>query len=148
MRSRMSFGAPVTIELKPGHNGIPAAREVAESKPDGATLFMATLGTHAIAPYLAQHPAYDPLQDFTCLSLVSRSPMLLACHPALGVNSVAYADRTRALLPNSPMRRRRSAARRTSQAELFQRLADVTMRHVRYDQTGCCIWISKRAAST
>lgn len=83
------LGVPVSIELKPGHNGIPAALEVAASAPDGATLFMATLGTHAIAPHLAANLPYAPLRDFTCVSLVSRSPMLLACHPVLGVASVA-----------------------------------------------------------
>ena len=129
------LGAPVTIQLKPGHDGIPAAREVAESEPDGATLFMATLGTHAIAPYLAQYPAYDPLQDFTCLSLVSRSPMLLACQPALGVNSVATlierAHSAELTYATSAIGGAPHLA-----AELFQKLANVTMRHVRYDQTG------------
>ena len=38
------LGAPVTIELKPGHNGIPAPREVVESKPDGATAFHGDAG--------------------------------------------------------------------------------------------------------
>src|SRR4051812_12764100 len=82
------LGARVTLELKPGANGIAAAREVAASAPDGMTLFMATLGTHAIAPYLVEQPAYHPLQDFTCVSLVSRSPMLLACHPSIAAASV------------------------------------------------------------
>ena len=128
------LGAPVTIQLKPGHNGILAAREVVESKPDGATLFMATLGTHAIAPYLAPHPAYDPLQDFTCLSLVSRSPMLLACNPALGVNSVAaLIERARSAGLTYATSALGGAPHLA--AELFQKLADVTMRHVRYDQT-------------
>ena len=128
------LGAPVTIELKPGRNGIPAAREVLESQPDGATLFMATLGTHAIAPYLAPHPAYDPLQDFTCLSLVSRSPMLLACHPALGVNSVAtLIERARSAELTYATSALGGAPHLA--AELFQRVAGITMRHVRYDQT-------------
>jgi tripartite-type tricarboxylate transporter receptor subunit TctC len=128
------LGLPVTIQLKPGHNGIPAAREVVESKPDGMTLFMATLGTHAIAPYLAPYSAYDPLQDFTCLSLVSRSPMLLACNPALGVNSVAaLIERARSAGLTYATSALGGAPHLA--AELFQKLADVTMRHVRYDQT-------------
>ena len=129
------FGAPVTIDLKPGHNGIPAAREVAQSQPDGATLFMATLGTHAIAPYLAEHPAYDPLQDFTCLSLVSRSPMLLACHPAVGATTVGELI-ARARSAELTYATSASGGAPHLAAELFQKLAGVTMRHVRYDQTG------------
>src|SRR5205085_950469 len=128
------LGAAVTIELKPGHNGIPAAREVAASEPDGATLFMATLGTHAIAPYLSTDPEYDPLRDFTCISLVSRSPMLLACHPSVGVTSVAeLIERARV----SELTYATSAIGGAPHlaAELFQQLAGVTMRHMRYDQT-------------
>jgi tripartite-type tricarboxylate transporter receptor subunit TctC len=127
--------APVTIELKPGKNVIPAACEVAGSTPDGATLFMATLGTHAIAPFVSAQPAYDPLGDFTCLSLVSRSPMLLACHPSMGAASVsALIERAR----STELTYATSAVGGAPHlaAELFQRLAGVTMRHVRYDQTG------------
>ncbi len=126
--------APVTIELKPGRNGIPAARDVAASAPDGATLFMATLGTHAIAPYLSENLPYDPLRDFTCVSLVSRSPMLLACHPSVPAASIgeliAGARSTELTYATSAVGGAPHLA-----AELFQRLAGVTMRHVRYDQT-------------
>src|SRR3954453_6452250 len=79
-----ALGVPVVIELKPGGQGMPAALEVAHNAPDGAPLFMATLGPHAVAPFLDTPQPYDPLADFTPLSLISRSPMLLACHPALG----------------------------------------------------------------
>jgi len=128
------FGAPVTIELKPGHNGIPAAREVAESKPDGATLFMATLGTHAIAPYLSVNLPYDPLRDFTSVALVSRSPMLLACHPSVGADSVGeLIERARSVELTYATSAVGGAPHLA--AELFRRLAGVTMRHARYDQT-------------
>ncbi len=111
-----------------------AAREVATSEPDGATLFMATLGTHAIAPYLAIDAACDPLRDFTCVSLISRSPMLLACHPSLGVTTVAgLIERAR----TGELTYATSAIGGAPHlaAELFQQLAGVTMRHVRYDET-------------
>ncbi len=129
------LGAPVTIELTPGGNGIPAARAVAASAPDGATLFMATLGTHAIAPYLAVNPPYDPLRDFTCVSLVSRSPMLLACHPSVGANSVGELIERAQSVELTYATSAVGGAPHLA-AELFQKLAGVTMRHVRYDQTG------------
>jgi tripartite-type tricarboxylate transporter receptor subunit TctC len=124
----------VTLELKPGNNGIPAALAVAQSAPDGATLFMATLGTHAIAPYLQADLPYDPLRDFTCIALVSRSPMLLACHPSVAATSVseliALARKTELTYATSATGGAPHLA-----AELFQRLTGVTMRHVRYDRT-------------
>ena len=128
------FSVPVTIELKPGHNGIPAARDVAASAPDGATLFMATLGTHAIAPYLSVNLPYDPLRDFTSVALVSRSPMLLACHPSVAADSVGeLIERARSVELTYATSAVGGAPHLA--AELFQRLAGVTMRHVRYDQT-------------
>ena len=128
------LGAFVTLELKPGLNGIPAARDVAASAPDGSTLFMATLGTHAIAPYLSADLPYDPLRDFTCLALVSRSPMLLACHPSVGADSVGeLIERARSVELTYATSAVGGAPHLA--AELFQRLAGVTMRHVRYDQT-------------
>lgn len=54
------LGQPVTIELHPGENGAKGAPLVAASEADGHTLFMATLGTHAVAPHLASAP-YDPV---------------------------------------------------------------------------------------
>lgn len=128
------LGAPVEIDLQSGDQGMPAALGIARSRPDGATLFMATLGTHAIAPFLETKPRYDPLADFTPLALVSRSPMLLACHPALGVKEVG------ALIATA---RSRVISYATSAiggaphlaAVLFERLTGVRMRHVRYDRT-------------
>ncbi len=126
---------PVTIELRPGGNGAPAALDVAASEPDGTTLFMATLGTHAIVPHLLEQPAYDPLQDFTCVSLVSRSPMLLACHPSVAAASV---DELIALARSTELTYATSATGGAPHlaARLFEWLTGVTMRHVRYDQTG------------
>ena len=114
----------MTIELKPGNNGIPGAREVAGSAPDGATLFMATLGTHAIAPYLSENPAYDPLRDFTCVALVSRSPMLLACHPSVGADSVGELIE-RARFAELTYATSAVGGAPHLAAELFQRLAGV-----------------------
>src|SRR5687768_4677849 len=81
------LGTPVQIELRPGNNGADAACEVATSAGDGRTLFMATLGTHALAPHLNRDLAYDPLQHFAPVSLVATAPLVLACHPSLGVTS-------------------------------------------------------------
>ncbi len=129
-----ALGGPVEIELKPGGQGVPAALEAASSAPDGTTLFMATLGTHAIAPFLAQPPSYDPVRDFTPLALVSRSPMLLACHPSFGVTDV------RGLIAAARARRLSYATSAIGGAPhlaavLFERLTGVAMRHIRYDRT-------------
>src|SRR5215207_4394995 len=72
----------VTVELMPGDNGAAAAARVASAAADGDTLFVATLGTHALAPHLKRDLPYRPVQDFAPVSLVSRSPLVLAVHPS------------------------------------------------------------------
>lgn len=124
----------MTIEPRPGDNGVPAARAVAASAPDGNTLFMATLCTHAITPILTS--PYDPLHDFTPVSLLTQSPMLLAIHPSHGVRSMPelIARAQAGAVPLSYATSAVGGAPHLS-AELFQALTGVRMRHVRYDQT-------------
>jgi tripartite-type tricarboxylate transporter receptor subunit TctC len=131
-----ALGRDISIELRPGHNGVPAARDVAAAAPDGSTLFMATLGTHALAPNRTGNPPYDPLRDFACVSLVAKSPMLLACNTTLAVGSTAeLIERARAA--DYPLTYATSAIGGAPHlaAELFQEMTGITMQHVRYDET-------------
>ena len=131
-----ALGRQVTIELRPGHNGVPAARDVAASAPDGKVLFMATLGTHALAPNLVNGSPYDPLRDFTCVSLVAKSPMLLACSTTLAIGSTAELI-ARARADDYPLTYATSAVGGAPHlaAELFQEMSGITLQHVRYDET-------------
>jgi tripartite-type tricarboxylate transporter receptor subunit TctC len=130
------LGRPIAIELRPGNNGADAASEVARAAPDGCTLFMATLGTHALAPHLDRNLPYDPIADFVCVSLLTTSPLVLACHDSLGVSSAAE-------LIDLARKRPGELTYGTSAiggaphlaAELFQALAGVRMKHVRYAHT-------------
>lgn len=130
------IGKPVRIERRPGRNGAVAASEVAAGAADGHTLFVATLGTHALAPHLDPRLSYDPLVDFAPVSLLSRAPMLLACHPAVAAGSA------RELIELARARPRELAYATSATggaphlaAELFQEMAGVEMRHARYDHT-------------
>jgi tripartite-type tricarboxylate transporter receptor subunit TctC len=131
-----ALGRDVIIELKPGGNGADAARAVAASPPDGATLFVATLGTHALAPNLAARPGYDPLRDFAPVSLLTQAPLVLACHRSLEVDGV---ESLLALARRRPgeLTYGTSAIGGAPHlaAELFCTLAGVRMKHVRYAET-------------
>jgi tripartite-type tricarboxylate transporter receptor subunit TctC len=83
------LGKEISIELEPGNNGAEAACEVAAAKADGSTLFMATLGTHALAPHLNAALPYDPLHHFAAVSLVTTSPLVLGCHSCVGARNIA-----------------------------------------------------------
>ena len=132
---RSECGIALTVSRRPGANGVSAARHVATCAADGATLFMATLGTHAIAPLLNTPAPYDPLRDFAAVSLLTQSPMLLACHAALGVRSVA--DLIARAQSGPPLTYATSAIGGAPHlaAGLFESITGVRMRHVRYDET-------------
>lgn len=77
------FGQPFTVDNKPGAGGNAGSAEVAKAAPDGHTLVMGTVGTHAInaALYGARMP-YDHIKDFTPITLVANVPNVVVINPA------------------------------------------------------------------
>jgi tripartite-type tricarboxylate transporter receptor subunit TctC len=88
--SRLSdaFGQPVLVDNRPGAGGSVGARLVARATGDGYTLLMGALSTHAVNPYLYADVGYDPVRDFTPVTLVANVPNVLVVHPSLKVDSV------------------------------------------------------------
>ena len=76
------LGQSIIIENKPGAGGNIGAQQAARSKADGYTLFMGTVGTHAINQTLYKKLPYDPVKDFAPLSRVATVPNLLVAHPS------------------------------------------------------------------
>ena len=72
-----SLNQSVIVENKAGAAGLIGARFVKESKPDGYTLMVGIAATHAIGPYLRAQLPYDPINDFTPISLVALSGSFL-----------------------------------------------------------------------
>src|SRR5512138_1594958 len=67
----------VVVENKPGAGGNIGADAVAKSSPDGTTVVMGAVATHAINPWLYAKIPYDPIRDFTPITLVARVPNVL-----------------------------------------------------------------------
>jgi tripartite-type tricarboxylate transporter receptor subunit TctC len=82
------LGATVIIENKSGAGGNLAAEAVARAAPDGRTLLLA-FTSHTINATLYPKLAFDPVADFTPLTLVATSPSVLVAHPSLPVGNVA-----------------------------------------------------------
>ncbi|TCT03285.1 tripartite tricarboxylate transporter substrate binding protein [Aquabacter spiritensis] len=82
------LGTQVIIENKAGATGQIGSRYVAKAAPDGRTLQIATQTTHAVAPALYPNLGYDPLKDFTPISLVAWSPLVLITNPAFPPKTV------------------------------------------------------------
>ena len=68
---------PVLVENKPGGNGAIAATYVGRSRPDGNTLFLSSVGAISINPGLYPKLIYDPIEDFTPVSLLVSVPEVL-----------------------------------------------------------------------
>ncbi|MEY3887000.1 MAG: hypothetical protein RL650_1092 [Pseudomonadota bacterium] len=82
------WGRVVVVENKPGAGGNLAADMVAKAAPDGNTLLM-SFTSHAINASLYPSLPFDPIKDFTPLTMVSTSPSILVAHPSLPVKNVA-----------------------------------------------------------
>jgi len=82
------LGQSFIVENKTGAGGNLGAADVARAAPDGYTLLMATVSTHAINPGLYRKMPYDPLKDFAPVAQVGVTPCVLAVHPSLPVNDV------------------------------------------------------------
>ena len=80
-RMQESLGQPVIVDPRPGGATRVATQAVRASAPDGHTvLFMA--GSFVVVPMLMTNPPWDPLKDFTPVSLVSRVSQVLVAHPS------------------------------------------------------------------
>jgi tripartite-type tricarboxylate transporter receptor subunit TctC len=75
------LGRAVIAENRSGAGGNLAADAVAKAAPDGATLLL-SFTSHTINATLYPRLPFDPVADFTPLTMVARSPSVLVCHPA------------------------------------------------------------------
>ena len=82
------WGQSVIIENRPGAGGTIAAAAAAKSAPDGYTLILVASG-HAIVAHLYPKLSYDPLTDFTPISLVGSSPNMLLVRADSPLKSLA-----------------------------------------------------------
>jgi tripartite-type tricarboxylate transporter receptor subunit TctC len=77
-----ALGQAVIVDNKPGASGNIAAEQVARAAPDGYTLFVAAT-SFATSPAFFEKLPWDPVKDFTPISLVATVPIIAVVHPSV-----------------------------------------------------------------
>lgn len=122
----------VIVENRPGASGVIGSQAVANSPPDGHTLLVIPI-THVTNASLYAKLPFDPLADFTPISLLASSPLVLVVNRAQPMSSVA--DVIAAARANPGKLNCGSGGNGTSQhlaCELFKSVAKVNIQHVPY----------------
>lgn len=127
------IGRPVTVENVAGGGGVIGASRVARGAKDGTVLLMGTVATHAINPLATPPAPYDPVKDFTPVSLLATVPNVLLVSKTLNVNSV---QELIAMLKAQPGKFSYGSSGVGTpmhlSGELFKSMAGVSITHVPY----------------
>ncbi|MGI2033648.1 Bug family tripartite tricarboxylate transporter substrate binding protein [Rhizobium panacihumi] len=131
------LGQQVVVENVAGAGGNLGADRVARAEPDGYTILMGTVATHALNPLILKTKPYDPEKDFSPVSLLVVVPNVLVVNPQLPVNSVQeLVD----LLKKEPDKYSYASSGNGTplhlSGELFKSMTGTTMQHVPYKGAG------------
>ncbi|MEQ1775096.1 MAG: tripartite tricarboxylate transporter substrate binding protein [Burkholderiales bacterium] len=131
------FNQQVLVDNRGGAAGIIGTELAAKSPPDGYTIMMGNIGTHAINPSLYSKLPYDPVRDFVPITQAAGLPLFALAHPSLPVKS---AKALIALAKSQPGNLNYSSSGAGGSmhvaAELFQSMAGVKLTHVPYKGGG------------
>lgn len=136
-RMAQELGQQVVVENRAGAGGSLGAGTVARAAPDGYTILMGTVATHALNPLILAQSPYDPVADFAPVSLLVVVPNVLAVNPELPVETVqelidmAKADPGALAYASSG-----NGTPLHLSGELFKSMAGVDIQHVPYQGSG------------
>jgi tripartite-type tricarboxylate transporter receptor subunit TctC len=124
---------PVVVDNRAGAGGNIGADFVAKSAPDGYTLLMGAVATHAINPSLYSKIPYDPVKDFAPVALVAQVPNILVVNPAVPAKTVReLIDLARAKPGTLNFGSGSTGSTGHLAGELFNTMAGVKMVHIPY----------------
>jgi tripartite-type tricarboxylate transporter receptor subunit TctC len=131
------LGQQIVIENRGGAGGNIGSAAVARAEPDGYTILMGTVATHALNPALYKKMPYDAVKDFAPISLLAFIPNVLVVNPDFPAKSVK--ELIDLLKANPGKYSYASSGNGTPlhlSGELFKSMAGVDMAHVPYKGAG------------
>ncbi|NUZ06909.1 Bug family tripartite tricarboxylate transporter substrate binding protein [Piscinibacter koreensis] len=127
------LGQPVVVDNRAGAGGNIGAAAVAKAAPDGYTLVMGSIGTHATNGLIYPQMPYDALKDFAPVALIGTVTLVLVVHPSIEARSAAELV---ALLKKKPGEISYASggvgASQHLAGELFKFMTKTSMQHVPY----------------
>ncbi|WNJ93923.1 tripartite tricarboxylate transporter substrate binding protein [Bosea sp. 685] len=131
------LGQSVVIENRAGAGGNLGSTAVARAAPDGYTILMGTISTHALNPAILKTVTFDPVKDFTPISLLAIVPNVMVVHPDFPAKTVPEVIK---LLKENPGKYAYASSGVGTplhlSGELFKSLGGVSMNHVPYRGAG------------
>jgi tripartite-type tricarboxylate transporter receptor subunit TctC len=127
------LGQPVVIENRTGAGGNIGADLVAKAAPDGYTLGIGSIGTHAVNVTLFSRMPFDPVRDFSPISLLLEAEGMLVLHPTVPAQNVPELIALARAKPGALSYASAGAGTASHLAgELFKSMAKVDLLHVPY----------------
>jgi len=83
-----AWGQQVVVDNRPGAGTIIGTQLAARAVPDGYTLLLSSIATHAIAPNLYAKPGYNPVKDFAPITLLAVAPTVVCVNPSVPAKSL------------------------------------------------------------
>lgn len=132
-----SYGQQVLVDNRPGAGTTIATALAARSTPDGYTLLLSSIASHAVSPNLYREPGYDPIKDFTPIAMLGIAPVVMAVNVNVPAKSVSEFVKLAKAKPGSFKYASGGvgSVMHTS-AMVFSQVAGVDMLHVPYKGAG------------
>ena len=122
---------PVVVENRIGASGMIAAQQVAKAPPDGYTVLISTNTTHAANEHLYRKIGYDPVKDFTPITLLGKGVQMMLVPPNFPAKTVAEFIAMAKKEPGKLSFASGSSSSRMA-GELLQQMAGIELLHVPY----------------